>query len=44
MRPRALIFGNPGNTVSLNEITKCLFRQYFSKGTDFLRNSPAHLN
>jgi len=29
---------------SLNENTKCLFRQYFSKGTDFLSNSPAHLN
>jgi IS30 family transposase len=27
---------------SLNENTNCLFRQYISKGTDFLRNSPAH--
>jgi len=27
---------------SPNENTNCLFRQYFSKGTDFLRYSPAH--
>ena len=29
---------------SPNENTNCLFRQYFSTGTDFLRSSRARLN
>ncbi len=28
----------------LNENANRLFKQYFSKGTDFLRYSPVHLN